>query len=116
MQEQFLSEAAQQGIVIFMMAAAIVGLCWYLKVLDNRAEARSKAEDERQEAQATREDERAKADAARYQAIIDQVMEQQKNMMNLLFGVINRNSNVQQNLVETINNAATSTTPPKSDG
>ncbi len=120
--EQFLSVTAQQGIAFFIMAVAILGLCWYLKVLDKRADDRAtadaaakKAADEREDARiaaaATREDARQRAQDDRYAALISQIMEQQKNMMNLLFGVVNRNSTVQEKIVESLNmNNAPSTT------
>lgn len=107
--EPFLSEAAQQGIAFFIMAVAILGLCWYLKVLDSRADKRSQAEDQRIEAAAQREDTRQRAQDDRYAALVSQIMEQQRTMMNLCFGVINRNSNVQEKIVESLNNAPAST-------
>lgn len=115
--EKFLSEAAQQGIAFFIMAVAIIGLCWYLKVLDKRADERSDKEEKRIEAQAVREEQRQRAQDDRYAALISQIMEQQKNMMNLLFGVVNRNSTVQEKIVESLNAPATGQNiPPTSNG
>ena len=111
--DQFLSVTAQQGIAFFIMAVAILGLCWYLKVLDDRADERSRKEDARIEAAATREDNRQRAQDDRYAALISQIMEQQRNMMNLLFGVVNRNSTVQEQIVESLKNApSTENVPP----
>lgn len=96
----FLSVSAQQGIAFFIMAAVIVGLCCYVLIMEQRNTRREARETAREEARAKREDEREHQAAQRYAALVAQIMEQQRTMMDLLFGVINRNSNVQEKIVE----------------
>lgn len=126
-QAQFLSEAAQQGIAFFVLAVVVIGLVAYIKLLDNRADERAKADmasreaaqaaaEARQREQNEREDKRLERQDEQFKAIFNQVMEQQKTMMGYLFNVVDRNTSVQSKIVEKLDNGTTGQTNGQNGG